>query len=110
MRILLLIFALTFALFSNDSEYYTSGNELVPIDSKNIRLDKEFLCITRHPKGMSKFAVEVKYTLFNEGNAKDVIIGFEAPGRIGDNKPDGFFFKDIDEKKLYKSQTNGVCI
>lgn len=98
MKKLLLIFALTFALFSNDSEYYTSGNELVPIDSKNIRLDREFLYIKRHSKGMSEFSVEVKYTLFNEGKARDITIGFEAPGRIKNNEPDGFFFNPFDTK------------
>lgn len=108
MKKIVLMIGLTLFLISNDSEYYTSGNELVPIDSTNIRLDKEVLSIKRVPKAISEFSVNVDYILINEGKKIDTIIGFEAPGQVGDSESDGFFFNTFNNKKLLNAEKRAI--
>ena len=94
-------------LFANDSEYYTSGNQLVPLQSNNVRLEKEVLTI-RHVKDYT-FDVDVKYTLFNERGARETLIGFESVGQIGDAEPESFFDKKYDDKKLLNAEREAIA-
>lgn len=60
----------------NDSSYYVSGNQLVPVDEKNIAVAKEVLTIEIGDDGYAY--VDVDYVFRNNGPAKSVTMGFEA--------------------------------
>ena len=102
----LLLLLLSVKLIANDSEYYTSGNELVPLESANVRLDKEVLTI-KHVEDFN-FKVDVKYTLFNEGKERDTLVGFESVGQIGDAEPEMFFEKKYDDKKVLNAEQKAI--
>ena len=77
---------------ANDAEYYSSGNQLVPLESTNIRLEEELLSIKKVDSPSYPFDVEVRYTLYNEGPPRRILIGFEAPGPIGEERDENDFF------------------
>jgi len=91
------LFAAFFALmcvvaYANDGEFYSEGNQLIPINDTTISVQKEILTIDRIPGENywdTKYAVTVYYEFFNPGEEKDVIVGFEsisAEGFIRDFK------------------------
>lgn len=76
-----LLLSLLLILFSNtshanDGAYMGSGNHLIPINETDISVKKEILTITLVG---DKAVVDVYYEMYNPGNEKNVIIGFEAP-------------------------------
>lgn len=83
---------------ANDGAFYSNGNHLIPINDSVIRVQKEILTITRVDDTASgwgsTFLVNVYYEFFNPGEAKNVIVGFEAPS------PDGHVSPDLNE--MYK--------
>ena len=81
---LLLLFAV--AARANDGSYYVSGNQLIPIENTNVRIDKEVLTIRLADDGFA--CVDVDYTFFNKGEARIVKMGFEASNEfMGDDEP-----------------------
>ncbi|MBQ2540813.1 MAG: YARHG domain-containing protein [Paludibacteraceae bacterium] len=71
--------------WANDSEYYTSGNQLVPLRQTTIRVTKEVLKIDLRDDGTA--FVDVQYEFTNpENEAKTILMGFEAAPPY----PDGF--------------------
>ena len=81
------LFAILFALFAfvgvkaNDGAFYAQGNHLIPINETTIRVQKEILTITLAPKVENQthcFKVNVYYEFYNPGEAKDLLVGFEA--------------------------------
>lgn len=80
---------------ANDSMYYTSGTQLVPLQATDIRLSKEVLTITLCDDGFAQ--VDVLYHLDNQGTARAITMGFEAnaPYMGIDFDPDGVH-PDID--------------
>lgn len=62
---------------ANDSMYFVSGNQLVPLHDSDISVSKEVLAISIGDDGFAK--VEVDYEFQNKGPAKTVAMGFEAP-------------------------------
>lgn len=62
-------------LFGNDGSYTGSGNQLVPVKETDIALEKEILTIRRID---GTAIVSVYYELFNPGDEKEIIVGFEA--------------------------------
>ena len=62
-------------LLGNDGSYTGSGNQLVPVKETDIALEKEILTIRRID---GTAIVSVYYELFNPGDEKEVIVGFEA--------------------------------
>ncbi len=100
---------------ANDSEYFTSGNQLVPLSETDISIRKEILTIGLQD---DKFAnVTVYYELFNPGTTdKTVLMGFEADPSYNDDyvfHPDGKhphihdFTVEMNGEKL--SYQNAVC-
>ena len=86
-KILLIIFLFlaTFAK-ANDGSYYVSGNQLIPIENTDVRIDKEVLTIRLSDDGFAY--VDVDYTFFNKGEARIVKMGFEASNEfMGDGEP-----------------------
>jgi hypothetical protein len=73
---------LSFSLFANDGSYYTSGNQLIPINETDISVKKEILQIIRISENEVKIIVD--YDFFNPTNEKELIVGFEAPSPSGD--------------------------
>lgn len=71
---LICLFALTAS--ANDGVYYTSGNQIVPMQETDIRVTKEILTINLGDDGMAD--VDVYYELYNDGPQKTVLMGFEA--------------------------------
>ena len=61
---------------ANDGVYYMSGNQLIPINETQVELRKEILTIKRVGGNM---LIDVDYTFYNPGKAKQVLMGFEAP-------------------------------
>lgn len=85
----LILMLITLPSFANDGSYRQgSGNHLIPVNETDISLKKEILTIKR---GEYKFNVSVYYELFNPGEEKEIIVGFEAdnssyPGSVYPNK------------------------
>ena len=66
--ILILSLLSTTLLFSNDGAFYSSGNQLVPIDETDIECRKEILSIKRVGENSNtQFEVTVDYTFYNPG-------------------------------------------
>lgn len=83
----LLLFPLLCLLFlpvlANDGVYYTSGNQLVPMQETDISVRKEILTITLLDSSVT--LVDVYYEFFNPNStAKTVLMGFEADPPSGD--------------------------
>ena len=85
----LLALALSIPLLANDSMYYTLGNQLVPLQATDIRLQREVLTITLLNDGFAQ--VDVFYELNNQGEERTITMGFEAdaPYMGEDFSPDG---------------------
>ena len=62
--------------FANDSEYFSAGNQLVPVQSTQISVAKEILTINLTNDGITH--VDVYYEFRNDGPATDIVMGFEA--------------------------------
>ncbi len=87
MKKILLAFAAVVACmaWANDSEYYTSGNQLIPLKQTTIRVTKEVLTIDLRDDGTA--FVDVQYEFTNpDSKAKTILMGFEAKPPY----PDGF--------------------
>lgn len=80
-----------FAAYANDGVYYVSGSHLEPVQETDISVKKELLTITI-TDGPFAF-VEVEYEFMNNGEPKDVTMGFEA--RAPYNDGDSFNLKGI---------------
>lgn len=66
---------------ANDSEYFTSGNQLVPLVETNISISKEILTITI---GDDSYAnVDVYYEFYNPDSTRTILMGFEADPPYG---------------------------
>lgn len=97
----------TLHILANDAEYRTSGNQLIPVENTDVRLDKEVLSITRF-KSDNTFKVDVNYTLFNEQKERTIIIGFEAPKAVGDREPQQYFGFPRNDSLLLKSERKSI--
>src|SRR5215468_10417296 len=67
---------------ANDGTFTVNGNQLVPIQETSISVRKEILTITR--KGKDDAEISVYYEFFNPGEAKELLVGFEAFSPEGD--------------------------
>ena len=75
---------LTLTASANDGVYYTSGNQLVPLQETTIRVDKEVLTISLTDEGYA--SVDVYYEFFNpENKDKVLLMGFEADPSYNDD-------------------------
>lgn len=93
LSLLLLIVLAALGLNANDGAFYSVGNTLIPITESDIKVQKEILTITRIDDTLgwgSRFLVNVYYEFYNPGEAKDIIVGFEAPS------PDGHVSSDVE--------------
>lgn len=79
--IILILSQFSFLAYSNDGAYKGSGNHFIPINETDISIRKEILTI-RLSRGNAE--VDVYYEMYNPGNEKTVIVGFEAPSPSGD--------------------------
>lgn len=61
---------------ANDSVYFGSGNQLVPLEENDIAITREVLVITLTDTGRAH--VDVLYELWNRGVEKTILMGFEA--------------------------------
>lgn len=77
-----LFVCLTTVASANDSAYYMSGEQLIPLQQTDIAIQKEVLNITRinnEPSTLiNSFLVDVDYTFYNPGEPKTILVGFEA--------------------------------
>lgn len=73
---------LTLSLVANDGSYYTSGNQLIPINETDISVKKEILKIVRINE--NEVQITVDYDFINPTDTKEIIVGFEAPSPSGD--------------------------
>jgi len=82
-NLLLIALVLLYSLLhANDGVYYTSGNQLIPIQETEISVIKEVLTIKRTAEDW--LDVYVDYTFFNPGEEKSLLVGFEAAMPFGD--------------------------
>lgn len=81
-KILLILCLFASTIRANDGAYYVSGNQLIPISDTDISVQKEILTL----KKVSNQFIEVTvyYEFFNQGEEKEIIVGFEAFAPQGD--------------------------
>ena len=70
---------------ANDSSYYASGNQIIPLQETDISVKKEILTIKRIEG--NKVRVTVDYTFHNPKEEKSLLMGFEADSPQGDMDP-----------------------
>ena len=70
------------SLMANDGAYRGNGGNLIPITDSTISVTKEILTITRVDD--ETVEVDVYYEFYNEGEEKEMLIGFEAMSPYGD--------------------------
>lgn len=64
------------AVYANDSAYFTSGSQLVPLDETNISIKKEVLTISICDDSYA--SVDVYYEFYNPDSTRTILMGFEA--------------------------------
>ncbi|MBO4575063.1 MAG: YARHG domain-containing protein [Bacteroidales bacterium] len=93
---------------ANDGAFYSNGNHLIPINDSVISVQKEILTITRVDDTVngwgSSFLVDVYYEFYNPGEAKDILVGFEAP------TPDGHVSSDVETMYAGNPYINGFQV
>jgi hypothetical protein len=67
---------------ANDSSYFASGNQIIPLQETDISVKKEILSIKRIKD--NKVRITVDYTFHNPGKEKTILMGFEADSPDGD--------------------------
>ena len=103
------------SVMANDGVYFTSGNQLVPIQETDISIRKEVLTIGLQDDNFASITVD--YEFFNPGSTpKQLLMGFEADPSYNDDyqfHPDGkhphihdFTVEMNGERLQYK---NAVC-
>ena len=85
LAVFLAMWAGLFAAHANDGVYFVSGSHLEPLQETDISVKKEVLTITISD-GPFAF-VEVEYEFMNNGQPKDVTMGFEAKAPYNDGEP-----------------------
>ena len=85
LAVFLAMWAGLFAAYANDGVYFVSGSHLEPLQETDISVKKEVLTITISD-GSFAF-VEVEYEFMNNGQPKDVTMGFEAKAPYNDGEP-----------------------
>lgn len=70
-----------FSAHANDGAFFARGNQLIPINDKDISIKKEILSITQKDGEM---LINVYYEFYNPGASKEVLVGFEASSPDGD--------------------------
>ena len=73
---MVMVMATALWAIANDSEYYSVGNQLVPVQSTQISVMKEILTVNLTNDGVTHF--DVYYEFRNDGPATDILMGFEA--------------------------------
>ncbi len=73
---------LTTPALANDSSYYASGNQIIPLQETDISIKKEILTIKRIED--NKVRITVDYTFHNPKEEKSLLMGFEADNPYGD--------------------------
>ncbi|MFN9025545.1 MAG: hypothetical protein ACK5VX_05080, partial [Akkermansiaceae bacterium] len=68
---------------ANDSSYYASGNQVIPLQETDISVKKEILTIKRIND--DKVQITVDYIFNNPGAEKTILMGFEAGPPSGDS-------------------------
>ena len=74
--VIILISLMFFEVHANDGAFYMNGNQLIPVNETQVELRKEILIVKRVGRNI---LIDVDYTFFNPGKAKEVLMGFEAP-------------------------------
>ncbi len=69
-------------LSANDSSYFASGNQIIPLQETDISVKKEILTIKRIDG--NKVRITVDYTFLNPKDEKSLLMGFEADTPYGD--------------------------
>lgn len=85
-RILFSLFTMivTIAAIANDGVYFTSGNQLIPLQETDISVKKEILTISLMDDQLAN--VDVYYEFYNSSNTeKTVLMGFEADPSYNDD-------------------------
>jgi hypothetical protein len=67
---------------ANDSSYFATGNQLIPIQETDISVEKEVLTLQRIKD--NKVRITVDYVFHNPTNEKTLRMGFEADSPQGD--------------------------
>lgn len=70
---------------ANDSSYFASGNQIIPLQETDISVNKEILTIKRIDG--NKVRITVDYTFHNPKDEKFLLMGFEADSPQGDIDP-----------------------
>ncbi|NNE66523.1 MAG: YARHG domain-containing protein [Pyrinomonadaceae bacterium] len=96
---------------ANDGVFYVRGNNLIPMQETQVELRKEVLKFYVTDFGWME--VDVDFTFFNPGPAKEVVVGFVTPPAGGDTDEEQHpqiknFTVNVNGKKLpYKMKRMG---
>ncbi|MCQ2295690.1 MAG: DUF4424 domain-containing protein, partial [Bacteroidales bacterium] len=112
----LMFASLALKIWANDGTYYTSGNQLVPLQETNISVRKEVLTISILNNGFAH--VDVYYEFWNPSQqSRQLLMGFEAdPPYNSDWKfhPDGVHPNiadfTVEMNGIQLAYKNAVCI
>lgn len=112
----LMIASLALNIWANDGTYYTSGNQLVPLQETDISVRKEVLTISILNNGFAR--VDVYYEFWNPGQqSRQLLMGFEAdPPYNSDWKfhPDGVHPNiadfTVEMNGIQLAYKNAVCV
>jgi hypothetical protein len=77
-----LVFVSSKNAWANDSSYFASGNQIIPLQETDISVKKEILTMKRIAD--EKVRITVSYTFHNPGKEKSLLMGFEAGAPYGD--------------------------
>ena len=77
-----MLFVFSANIYANDGAFYFKGNQLVPTTEIDISVRKEILTLKKIRNQFIE--VTVYYEFYNPGNAKEIIVGFEAFQPEGD--------------------------
>lgn len=71
-----LLLCMVVLLYANDSRFYVTGNQLIPMSETDIRVKKEILILKK--TDARHMEVTVRYVFHNPGTVKRITVGFEA--------------------------------
>ena len=100
--------AISTSLLANDSEFYMSGNHLVPVYQTRIAVKKEILSIKNGVDGMVQ--VDVYYEFFNPDNEKEILVGFESQPGSNEEEFSPSENGENPDMKNFTVQANGVFL
>lgn len=102
---LLCLLGAAFGAIANDGAFMASGNQLIPVNETDVRVQKEILTLERVG---GQINVKVYYEFFNPVGQKNLLVGFEAAGPQWREENDAKAFPEHPHIRGFKVIMNGA--